>query len=55
MMERICIKEFMKDGLIFAKGVSYRVSYNPVDGRIYIYNPFGYTDISKQMLDYHFM
>lgn len=55
-MERqvICLRDFRKDGLIFCKGCTYRVNYNPVDGRLYIYTVWGYTDIPKKMLDINF-
>lgn len=54
-MNRLCIKEFRLNGLIFAKGCEYKVNYNHVDGRIYISNPFGFTDIPKEILNTHFL
>lgn len=54
-MEKLCIKSFKKDGLTFIENCIYRVSYNSINGRIYIYNPFGYTDISKSILNDYFL
>jgi len=55
MVKKLCIKDFKLDGLPFCKGTIYDVEYNPVDGRIYIYNVWGYTTISKYLLDKNFL
>lgn len=54
-MQRLCLKDFKLDGLIFVKGVEYKMSFNPKDGLIYIYNPFGYTTISHGLINYYFL
>lgn len=54
-MQRICIETFSKDGLTFHKGLSYKIEYNNVDGRIYVYTIWGYTNISKSALNNYFL
>lgn len=54
MKEYVCLKDCRKDGLTFIKGCTYKVDYNSVDGRLYIYTVWGYTDISKSMLNEFF-
>lgn len=54
-MTRKCIRDIKINGLIFAQGCDYKISYNDIDGRIYIYNPFGYTDISMDILNRYFL
>lgn len=51
----ICIRDCVINTLIFCKGLEYDVRYNNVDGRIYIYNPWGYTDINKETLNRYFL
>lgn len=51
MKEVICICDCSKDGLHFTNGCTYMIDYNKVDGRIYIYTVWGYTDIPKAMLN----
>lgn len=55
MKEVICICDFVKDGLQFVSGCTYNVDYNKVDGRLYIYTVWGYTDISKSTLNNYFL
>lgn len=54
-MERICIHSFTKDGLQFIEGCTYKISYNKIDNHIYLYNVYGYTDISKSILNEFFL
>lgn len=46
-MKKLCIKEFVLDGLIFTVGISYEVQYNNILNKLTIYNPHGYTFIDK--------
>lgn len=55
MREYICLTDCQKDGLTFFKGNTYKVDYNSVDGRLYIYTIWGYTDISKTILNEYFL
>lgn len=54
-MDKICICSFSKDGLNFIEGCSYKITYNKIDNRIYVYNVYGYTDISKSSLNLFFL
>lgn len=55
-MERTCLRTFAKDGLLFIEGCDYKITYNKIDGRLYIYSAFGqYTDISKQTISEYFI
>jgi len=55
-MTKLCIKELRLNGLLFARGCDYKISYNSYDGRIYIYDVWGrYTDIPVTMLNTHFL
>lgn len=52
---RTCIKWCVLDGMEFIPGNEYTIDYNPVDGRIYIYNVWGSTTISLRFLNNHFI
>lgn len=54
-MEKICICSFSKDGLDFIEGCTYEITYNKIDNHIYVYNVYGYTDISKSELNEYFL
>lgn len=54
-MEKLCIHSFSKDGLNFVEGCTYKINYNKIDGLIYISTVFGYTDISKSILNEYFL
>lgn len=54
-MTKLCVKEFTKDTLMFIPGSEYKVTYNNIDGRLYIYTVWGYTDISTSQLNSHFV
>lgn len=54
-MKKICIHDFIVDGLQFCKGCEYKIEYNQYDNNIYIYNCFGYTIISKSILNNYFL
>ena len=54
-MTKLCIKEFVLDGLVFTSGISYEVQYNNVLNKFAIYNPHGYTFIDKSLIDKHFV
>lgn len=54
-MEKLCIKSFKKDGMIFAEGCTYKFNYNPINGCIYVHSVWGYTDISKTIINEYFL
>ncbi len=54
-MTKLCLKSFRYDGLPFAEGCTYEVEYNPIANKLIIYNPWGYTSISKELLNKYFI
>lgn len=54
-MDRLCIKDCIIDDLIFISGLNYKIEFNPISNNLIIYHPFGYTTISKNFLDNHFI
>lgn len=54
MKEYTCLKDFYKDGIPFGRGLTYSVELNSADGRLYIYTVWGYTTISKELLNKNF-
>jgi len=55
MQSKQCIESFYKDGLPFVAGNFYEFEFNPLDGRLYIYTVWGYTDISIEFLNRKFI
>lgn len=53
--KKICINEVVINGLIFVPSTQYDVEYNPSLHTFIIYHVFGYTDISKNVLDAYFI
>lgn len=37
------------------RGMEYKVEWNPIDQQFWIYTVWGYTTISKQLLDKYFI
>ncbi len=57
-MKKTCIKTFEKDGCPFIAGYEYKIDvFNDLCGvtRIMAHSPFGYTDISKEILNHYFL
>lgn len=54
-VEKLCINSFMKDGIPFASGCKYKVDFNPLNGKIYIYTVWGFTDITTEILQANFI
>ena len=55
MAKRLCIRDCKIDGLPFISGLEYYVDFNPLCQKLIINNLYGYTFISKEMLDKHFI
>ncbi len=54
-MEKLCVKDFRLGELVFVTGLTYKVELNPIDHKLYIYHPFGYSIIGKSTLDSNFL
>ena len=52
---KMCIHDTIINGLSFIHGLFYKVEYNPIMRTFIIYNKFGYTDITKQQIEYLFI
>lgn len=55
MAKRLCIRDCKIDELPFISGLEYNVDFNSPCKKLIISNPYGYTFISKEMLDKHFI
>ena len=50
------IEDFwLTDTIPIVCGTEYKVEWNPVDRQFWIYTVWGYTTISKQLLDKYFI
>ena len=54
-MKKLCIKEFVLDGLVFIAGILYEVQYNNILNKFTIYNPHGCTFLDKSLIDKYFI
>lgn len=57
MMKKTCIKDFVLNGdMLFIAGLEYNITYNEVDGNIYLYDCWGrYTPVSKRLINENFL
>lgn len=51
----LCIRDFKIGCMPFIKGLQYEIEWNPIDERIYLYNPYGFTPVSKELINKHFL
>lgn len=54
-MTKLCAISCTIDGLPFVAGETYTVEWNPVVGKLIIYNVWGYTSISNAELNKYFV
>lgn len=54
-MMKTCVKYYTKDGMEFLPGTEYKVEFNPIDKRLYIYTVWGYTTISPLIINSNFI
>lgn len=56
-MKKTCIKDFVLNGdMLFIAGLEYNITYNEVDGNIYLYDCWGrYTPVSKRLINENFL
>ncbi len=55
-MNKISIEDFwLTDTIPIVCNTEYKVEFNPVDKQFWIYTIWGYTTISKQLLDKYFI
>ena len=51
----LCIHNFKINCMPFVKGLKYEIEWNPIDERIYLYNPYGFTLVSKKLINKYFI
>lgn len=54
-MKRLCIRDCKIGGLIFVCGLDYEILFNPINKKLIICNPYGFTTINKKELDINFL
>lgn len=54
-MEKLCVVTCRIDGLPFIAGETYKIERNPINGKLIIYNVWGYTSITLSELNRYFL